>query len=515
MVSTFEIKNLKNVKSNKFYLVSPGHNTSSASRALLTNSKPPSVIIAPPTSELNFSSIPHIKIRKLLKKDDITKKNIKKPKNWSWKSCPNITPVQNQYKCGGCWAFASAGCVSDTFVIGYTKFIKSNPMISASYILTTYGQAGCNGGNPAAVLENNKQCFASDTCIDYSWCTNNDLCNDDEKEIENLGNVLNDLIPGPAGACYTKTNHTLFCIENSYLWGFHVDNDEDSEIEINVEDSKDKAPFNSTQKEWETIYKPKLQEHILTTGTAATGFIVFNNFLDGVWTDISNKFTKGIYFENFVYDEDGIPTFSKTATNEKNVVGAHAVVVTGWGSTTVPFDPVTGHNKKTRVTYWEVRNSWGTEWGNYGGYFRMASYPFNKIAQFDAITYYKEKSGKKISSGGMITTQPTGGGNLEPQVKGETLTYGEFKTITQNMPKKLLYPEDYYNLPQPVQVENFMKDVNCLPIEKAMDLGPNVQLPSGGYIPLWLLIFLSILVAAFVAGLIIFLVLFIKRNDSV
>lgn len=510
MVSTFEIKNLKSVKNDNFYLVSPGYNTASAERALLTNSNPPSVIIAPPTSSLNFSSIPHAKIRTLLDiKNDLTERKITIPENWSWKNCPNITPVPNQYKCGACWAFASAGCVSDTFVIGYTKFVKSNPMISPTYILTSYGQGGCNGGNPAAVLENNKQCFASNTCIDYSWCTNNDLCNNaDEKKIENLGDILNDLIPGPADACYTNVNHTLFCIQNSYLWGFHTDAGSEA-LEITV---NNKVPLNSTEKEWETIYKPQLKQHILTKGTAATGFVVFSNFLDGVWTDIGNKYTKGIYFENFTYDKNGSPTFSKNATDANNVIGAHAVVVVGWGSTTVPFDPVTGNNKKTTVTYWEVRNSWGKEWGNNGGYFRIASYPFNKIAQFDAIIVYKTKNGKKIASGGMITTEAVGGGHMKPQVAGETLSYGSFKTITQNMPKKLEYPMSYYNLAQPDEVEKFMTDVDCSPTKKAMDLGPNVQLPSGGYIPLWLLIFLSILVAAFVAGLIVVLVLFSRRR---
>jgi len=38
----------------------------------------------------------------------------------------------------------------------------------------------------------------------------------------------------------------------------------------------------------------------------------------------------------------------------------HAVLVTGWG-----------HDEKTGLDYWEVKNSWGTTWGD-SGYIRLA-----------------------------------------------------------------------------------------------------------------------------------------------
>jgi hypothetical protein len=60
--------------------------------------------------------------------------------------------------------------------------------------------------------------------------------------------------------------------------------------------------------------------------------------------------------------------------------GLHAVSIVGWGiAKNVQYD----NDKYGDVPYWHCRNSWGSNWGYEGGYFKIAMYPFNKIAQFD------------------------------------------------------------------------------------------------------------------------------------
>ena len=70
--------------------------------------------------------------------------------------------------------------------------------------------------------------------------------------------------------------------------------------------------------------------------------------------------------------------FSDSMTSE--AAGLHAISIVGWGvAKNIQYD----NDKVGDVPYWHCRNSWGKKWGNAGGYFKMAMYPFNKIAQFD------------------------------------------------------------------------------------------------------------------------------------
>jgi hypothetical protein len=64
----------------------------------------------------------------------------------------------------------------------------------------------------------------------------------------------------------------------------------------------------------------------------------------------------------------------------REVAGLHAISIVGWGvAKNIQYD----NDKVGDVPYWHCRNSWGEKWGNEGGYFKIAMYPFNKIAQFD------------------------------------------------------------------------------------------------------------------------------------
>ena len=473
MISLSDIR--KKQINNTYHVVKP-INKNNTLKDISFNFTNNNIIIAPLNSDIDFSTISLASTKDHVGLRSLQKKNKGIPKKWTWKNCPNITPVQKQNKCGSCWAFASAGCVSDTFVIGFKNKIHFNPLISPTYIMINFPQKGCNGGNPAAVLEENIQCFLSESCVDYSWCDQNKYCSSkkDIKYVENsnglkvpLGDYLNDIIPGPAGACYTKGKHNLFCVNNSCLWGFHLDNDFKSDV------SKKINANNITEKEWKNVYEDLFKMHLLNKGTAVTGILIFNNFLSGSWS-IPNSYTKGIYFENFDYSKDmkememgkilTIPFFSKDQTSPKKLLGAHAVVIVGWGEETIPFDPQTGKKKKTKVSYWEVRNSWGKDWGGYDGYFKIATYPFNKFCQAEAIRNFVGSKGEKYNTGGMITIEATGGGGDIPENDNEELAKINLEILSYNLPPKLNHKDSFYDPNNNrSDMKNFMKNKKCIP----------------------------------------------------
>jgi len=97
--------------------------------------------------------------------------------------------------------------------------------------------------------------------------------------------------------------------------------------------------------------KHAIAEH----GPVASVMRVFQDFVSG--SEAQRKLglfgeTGGIYIHRHGETNYGVPP-SKNAD-----LGAHAVVVVGWG-------------QQNGVDYWEIRNSWGAQWAD-GGYCRVA-----------------------------------------------------------------------------------------------------------------------------------------------
>lgn len=267
-----------------------------------------------------------------------------------------ITKPPNQGQCGSCWAVSTANCISDNFLV--SKIIDYNPILSSTWSLSCYPQTECtysdscggqcNGGNPSELLiDISKTGISSDHCVDYSWCEGNSLCI--KKNVESLN--LNTLIPN-CGCYNTNVDHYLYKI--------------DSDINVISSTSTSDLPSNSLI----------VKKHILSNGPVITGFFVLSNFVDGMFA--TNKNTKGIYLENYDYDNDAF--YDDNTINSLQLLGAHAVVVIGWGiEKQVVID---SDGTKKDVPYWMVRNSWSTNWGD-KGCFKMAMYPINMFSQFD------------------------------------------------------------------------------------------------------------------------------------
>jgi hypothetical protein len=329
-----------------------------------------------------------------------------------------IHPVQNQYMCGSCWAMCAAATMSDCFVA--SGIINWAPRISATYIMMclppTAGNGQCDGGNPATVVSALERTPICDTtCIDYSWCSNDKtLCTsaDAAQHFQStLGSKLNAEIPKTCG-CYFAGDRYAYTLDTGSNV-FHID---------------DQTPTD--------LFRQEVKAHIVDFGPPMGGYAVLRNFVTGNFTDESVN--QGVYFDRCNYDVSisaAKPlTFDDGNASDDQLNGFHAVSVIGWGlAKNIQYD----NDKYGDVPFWWCRNSWGPEWGNANGYFKIAMYPFNQYAQFD-----KPVSAKGSAIGGMILTRAT----AKPAITTKSqIEENALKLINRKLPDKYYKqtPDDF------------------------------------------------------------------------
>lgn len=271
--------------------------------------------------------------------------------------------VQKQHACGSCWAMCLAAVISDCLVI--SGAVGWAPNISSTYIMMCLPknntQNGCGGGHPgmaARILETKE--MADTSCVDYSWCSgDSEICTSISSarhfDAEELTSKLNANIPTPCGCYYSDTQKYAYKI-NPGSEVFFINSD---------------APVD--------VFRATVKAHILDFGPTIGGFVVFSNFEQGIHTNPA--LNGGVYFDRANYD-DFYDTGELTFRAEANFAarGLHAISIVGWGmAKNIKYD----NDKVGDVPYWHCRNSWDTTWGHAEGYFKMAMYPFNKVAQFD------------------------------------------------------------------------------------------------------------------------------------
>lgn len=363
------------------------------------------------------------------------------PKNFNWrdggdlkgnqileKYLKNITPPPNQQQCGDCWAVSTASVISDNIMLsGATGLV--NPKISSTYLMNTYSDGGaavgdeCNGGWPGNLAINakiNKGGAASIQCVDYRWYY---AC--DQGTIQDS---VNDCVPN--SGCYDNNNRNKFFIDTVSASGI-------SNIPPNGIDDKYASQIIS---QWNLV-----KSHIFTYGPIVGCFSVpsGDNFMSGDFKD-----TNGIFFEEFDYSlgqfsGDAKPTLKSKSPSkiQKQLLGGyyyqsggvdaeggHAVTIVGWGVD----DPGPEMRKKTKgpVMYWLVRNSWGTTWGD-GGYFKIAAWPCNNTAQFEANTNLMLSSKLCSKIGRKKCVYSTGYG-LDPSKALVFITVDKYKSGQKN-----------------------------------------------------------------------------------
>lgn len=319
--------------------------------------------------KIKYTEVPHINFSWAIH-DDNDLDDVKFKKNL-------IHKVPNQQGCGSCWAVSTASAVSDCLVVGGVT--REYPNISPTFCLACFPQHQCNGGMPAKLaLDIMNHGVPDNTCVDYSWCTNVRGCDTSRGPISH---TLNSRIP-PC-ACSKHYNKKLYFL------------DKGSVVTISITPSRPVTTFRSNVK-----------SHIYNYGPVVGGFLVLENFLSGNFT----KSNGGVYFDRADYsisDGDKI-TFDDSINHFRNSKGLHAIVVVGWGiAKNIQYD----NGKVGDVPYWHCRNSWGTIWGD-NGFFKIAMYPFNKIAQLDKMVNVRV-GGEPSKIGGLILFTATKTKDLE------------------------------------------------------------------------------------------------------
>lgn len=358
-------------------------------------------IIPPLNTNIRFDILPsynisdHPKIARLASSYTL-------PFEWDWRHNYKIDDLQTKEKkkyitipgdqktCGSCWAISTAGIVGDLFVA--TGKVKYKPNLSTTFCLSCYPQNQCNGGKPATLLQDiSKSGLATNHCIDYSWCKDNKECSGLNPQIvRQSGHTerMNELIP--KCGCYFPENKDLYFVTNP---------------KYTIIQNKEPVEH----------FRNRIKSHIISEGPCLGGFVVFKNF-----TNSRGNFTKtkGVYLEYVNYTGDSY------MDDSEEMVGAHAVAIIGWG---IEKDVQT-KNGREDVPYWYCRNSWTTNWGQDGGYFKMAMYPYNQKSQFDKLATVEDPNGNMIQVGGIILC------NSSDVHKSKNLD----KLSTQNIPKNKL-----------------------------------------------------------------------------
>ena len=336
------------------------------------------IAIGPLVANANFSDISRPDLTATTK---FASGAVTLPETWSWRpdqidpkydtgarldAKRNISPVLYQALCGSCWAFALASAINDCFIVsgkylqlpsgaGKTPTSAISPTALLSCVRDEYCKA-CEGGNPgwAAEVVQSKGVFSS-TCLDYSWILDNKVFSGDALSHFNspaaMTKAMNDALPN-CGCLAEADTRKKFTITDVHTLPAALRADTDTTTPTSLRNT------------WDNV-----RRWIWENGSVVACYVIFKNFLN---KNDGGRFapTNGVYFEDYPYGGDG-----------KEYSGLHAVRVLGWG---VEKNCTLPGGGKADVPYWVAGNSWGEDWGD-KGYFKIARYPYNKVAQFDTL----------------------------------------------------------------------------------------------------------------------------------
>jgi len=282
--------------------------------------------------------------------------SIQTVKGWTLPHSP-LLPPPSQYSCGSCWAWASAGMLSDRYAI-FTG--DRNPNLSPTFLISCVSPTErCNGGFPAdAGLFLEKQGIPGMQCWDYSWCSNTPSCVAGRGSASSID--LNKLVPSCSdGQC----RHNCEADGKNCATG--------GEIQFF------KARAGSTQA---LTDRRSIQLDILQNGPVVAVYRVFGDFVAGSmaktiypqadgWEKTRNVYVHVTGKDIYQYGE--IDCLGAKQSAPDCFMGNHAVVIVGWGIERAVPNFLNSKGPPLDLPYWIVRNSWGPTW-NGNGYFRIA-----------------------------------------------------------------------------------------------------------------------------------------------
>lgn len=309
------------------------------------------------------------------------------PNFFSWKNF--IQKARNQYQCGSCWAFSTCECIGSRLAL-HGKINRSQHLSVSDLMSCSDAQVGskCNGGilsNAFRFVNTHGVKLVVPNCEDstYNWCRNNNTCSGKYMARNKNGETnLNSLVKqcNIMDSCGSQ-------IFNTY--GTHTMGAKSNENEIYDMDNPVKIP----DSELEDIINA-IKYEIYHNGPVSTSYMVYNDFMFATSPYFLNKVKKSISKESYNYYNNWNGTGgiyingaydNVLKINDKYMVmnssnqislstipiseitdGGHSVLITGWGEKEILLG-----GKKILIPYWEIKNSWGTEWGD-DGYFKTA-----------------------------------------------------------------------------------------------------------------------------------------------
>ncbi|XGW24199.1 hypothetical protein V3C99_005970, partial [Haemonchus contortus] len=224
-----------------------------------------------------------------------------------WKNCSSITYIRDQSNCGSCWAVSAAETMSDRICVQSKGRVQK--MISDVDILACCGREcgrGCNGGMDHKAWEYVKE-FGVVTGGRYQ---EKGVCK--PYPLHPCGNHGGKFWSCPRDHSFRTPACKKYC---QYGYGKRYEKDKSYVKSVYILDEDEKA----------------IQREMMKNGPVQAAFITYEDF---------SFYRRGIYVHSYGRQR-----------------GAHAVKVVGWGV-------------ENGTKYWNVANSWSTDWGE-DGYFRI------------------------------------------------------------------------------------------------------------------------------------------------
>ena len=234
--------------------------------------------------------------------------------NWTEKG--HVTPVQNQVGCGSCWAYSAAGALEGS----YKKDTNRLANINVSYLIDCITD-GCKKSNPVTA---------------FTHIMLNGIVIDNEVYRSPTSGFRHEAQRSPTNNSFSKTHgihETFGTLTNN---SFHADQNRKSQCEL---ENKNAVIIRGI---WRINNgrEDKLMEAVAKIGPVS---VLICASMDLV--DYAGEVDEVFYEEN-----------CSAACNIHPHVN-HAALVVGYGK---QINERTGENE----SYWLVKNSWGTDWGN-------------------------------------------------------------------------------------------------------------------------------------------------------
>jgi hypothetical protein len=284
----------------------------------------------------------------LIKSSDIIDERVKIPDKFDgrqvWKGL--LTTPSNQGLCGSCWAFAASSTLADKFNI-HSMGLMNIKLSAAKMVLCDLQGKELNIKHPEknqllqglqqTRLNKKTSCYGNSLADAWRYLfvtgTNTEECVGYSKhygkfeELDNLGS-------------FTAPERIPVCNEVTGPLG-----DMCSDFRYNSHDAEETG---TPARFFRNIHYYALKGTPEDGGSQTN--IKYNIYK---WGPVSSSFA--VYPDFYEFD----PINKIYEWNGKGIqLGGHAVEIVGWGTS------------MDNVDYWDIKNSWGTEWGD-KGYFRM------------------------------------------------------------------------------------------------------------------------------------------------